>query len=447
LGARRPPSAATRVTLQTRAALLQADPALPSSVRRFLSAATNEETLVAANAYVDHYSHNRSVASARVLVSTAVVLRASAQEPVWFAGDASPTASEIAGRYGLRRIDFDRDVPSAWRPYYVRMIASALDDLRRVMPSYDPNGLTIRFVMSALPDSALAMHDPRGHTLLLPVMTGAGTIGHELAHDLDWQSARRLFPRGGGYATDRSMREDSRTLGASIRGLAAAHAVNGARGMTHSSDRPAEVFARGADWFISDALAQIGRSNGYLSVVEDQVLPGYASSTTDAPSLSAAASLMNGMAEMTAIPDSIDAGYLQRWQTVDRLDPAALQLRLRDAPVVSRRLPRTLGLSREMTTELTTASMCLLDRMRAGAPLDRLMAWTIDAKASGLLVRRARALPAADRPAWAHAMIGDPTWDPRAADEMTRRMTAAVLEGAGRARLIPLPPTPFAPAC
>jgi hypothetical protein len=278
-------------------------------------------------------------------------------------------------------------------------------------------------------------------------MTGAGTIGHELAHDLDWQSARRLFPRGGGYATDRSMREDSRTLGVSIRGLAAAHAVNGARGVTHSSDRPAEVFARGTDWFISDALAQIGRSNGYLSAVEDQVLTGYASSTTDAPSLSAAASLMNGIAEMTAIPDSIEAGYLRRWEAVDRLDPAALQVRLRDAPSVPRRLPRVLGLSPEMTIELTTASTCLLGRMRTGTPLDRLMAWTIDAKATGLLVRRARALAANDRPAWAHALIGDPTWDPHAADEMIRRTTTAVLEGAARARLIPLPPIPFTPAC
>jgi hypothetical protein len=39
--------------------------------------------------------------------------------------------------------------------------------------------------------------------------------------------------------------------------------------------RPAEVFARTVDWFVSVALAREGRVNGYLSAVQDEVLSGH----------------------------------------------------------------------------------------------------------------------------------------------------------------------------
>jgi hypothetical protein len=71
----------------------------------------------------------------------------------------------------------------------------------------------------------------------------------------------------------------------------------------------------------------------------------------------------------------------------------------------------------------------------------------IDAKANGMLIRRARSIPDVNRPAWAHALMGDLTWNPRAADDIRRRTTAGVLEGIGRAGLVNIPPLPFLPSC
>jgi len=41
--------------------------------------------------------------------------------------------------------------------------------------------------------------------------------------------------------------------------------------------RPAELLARGADWFLASALARQGRVNGALSAVQDSWIRGYAS--------------------------------------------------------------------------------------------------------------------------------------------------------------------------
>jgi hypothetical protein len=404
--------------------------------------------MAATIAYASRATRGRSVGAARVIVSAAVALRALAQEPVWFAGDPAPSAGDVSRRFGLRAITFDPDVPRAWRPYYVRMVASALDDLRRVMPSFEPTDLTIRIGMRPLADSALAIHDPRTHSLLLSAATAAGTITHELAHDLDWQSARRLFAKGGGYATDRALRENGGPLATSVRGLAAARAVGRTRPSAATGNRPAEVFARGTDWFVADALAQLGRSNGYLSAIEDQLIGGYAASAGDAASLRGAPALIKGLAEMTVIPDSIVNGYRSRWELLDQLDPAAVMLRLLEAPVVTRRSGRPpFGLAPATTVALATPNLCLLDQLRSGSPRDQLTAATIEARARGIVLWRARMTPPTQRPAWAHAALGDPLWNPRADDDMLRRTTASVLDGVGRAGFIAIPPAPFRPAC
>ena len=448
LGARRPPMAAATVILQTRGGVLQSDTTLSPSAKRFLSGATNEETLVAAFALATQFPGVRSGGAARVMVAAAVALRAVAQETAWFAGDPGPTAGEVAGRFALRQIEFDREVPTVWRSYYIRMIESALEDVTRVLPSYEPTGLTIRFVARSLPDSALAMHDPRTHTMFLPMATAAGAIAHELAHDLDWQSARRLFARGGGYASDRSQHENGGSLGNSIRGLAGAHSVNGFRVPSVPSSRPAEVFARSADWFIADGLAHLGRTNGYLSAIQDQLITGYAATPGDAASLSGASALLTGIAEMTAIPDSIGLGYLERWQSVDRLDPAAVMMRLREAPVLMRRPIRApFDMPSTTMTRLAMPSLCRLDRLYGGSPRDRMIALTIEAKARGMLLRRARYTSPSNRPPWAHAILREAPWNRTASDEMLRRTTAAVLDGAAREGLVPAPPPPFAPSC
>jgi hypothetical protein len=437
LGARLPPQPSVGLSVRSSAALLRNDPSLLPSVREYLVASTNEESFVAAYAIANRFSDRRSIAANRAALSVAVSTRVLAQEPVWFPGSPAPTAGEVVGRTGLRAIEFDREIPSAWRPYFVRMVASSIEDVQRVLPAYDPRGLTIHFVTRSLPDSALAMHDPRGHALILSIATATGALAHELAHDLDWQSARRLFARGGGYATDRSARENGGRLSQSVRGLSASRSTGAGR-TPNVSSRPAEVFARSVDWFVTFGLSSLGRSNGYLSTIQDPLLPGFAAGLNDAASLSAADALVGGLNEMTPVPDSIRLAYLDQWGDAAHLDPEVILARLRAAPIVRWRG----AFAAVDASGMSSSPSCVLERLADGTPRDRFIAEASIAKARGFLRRRAESISVADRPAWAHAALGDPTWSRSAYDDLLRRTIAGVIEGAGRAG-VGLAPAPF----
>lgn len=447
VSARQPPLAAMRVAVTGRVATLRADSALPRQAIPVVGAAANEEALVAAYAFADQLSEGRSASLRRLMVSAGVALRAHAQDKFW-ASDNAVNAGFVARRFGLKAITFEPAVPREWRTFYVRLIASGLEDFMRAVPRYNPAGLSFRVEMSALPDSALAMHDPRTHTIRLSALTPTGTLAHELAHDMDWQAARRLFTKTGGYATDRSIRDGSIKLATSVRGLTSARIAGRGRISPHGSTRPAEVFARSADWFVSDALAAVGRSNGYLSAIQDPLFAGFATAPSDAPALESASALVRTLGEMAQVPDSAGAGYLARWSSVEAMDPVAVILRAMDTPVISRRTPRIpFGFSASMMTDLATGGLCRVDAMRDGTPQERLVAMAIDARAKGIVIRRARYMPAAERPAWARAALGDPLVPAAAADEINRRTAASVAEGLARAGLMDFPPAPFRPLC
>ena len=448
LAPRQPPLAAMRVIVNGRVSTLRADSTLGQNAVAVIRSTANEESLVAAFGYADEMSDGQSPTLHRLMVSAGVALRAHAQDRVWFAGDVSPSTGSVIGRFGLRAITFDRDVPSGWRPFYSQMIASALEDFARVVPGYDPTGLAFHVEMRALPDSALAMHDPRTHTIRLAALTPSGTLAHELAHDVDWQAARRLFAKSGGYATDRSVRESGIRLASSVRGLTSARVAGRGRVSPRGSSRPAEVFARSVDWYVADALAAMGRSNGYLSAIGDPVLAGFATMPGDAPSLDAATALVRSLAEMTYVPDSLTAAYVRRWESLDRLDPSSIVLRAMDAPMITRRAARVpFGFSPAMMTDLATGPLCQVAAMRDGSPQERLLAMAIEARARGIVVRRARYTAVANRPAWARAILGDPLANPDATEDIIRRTIAGVAEGAAAAGLIDLPPAPFRPRC
>ena len=427
MGARLPPVPAITLVMKASGPLLRADSMLLPSVRSYLGAATNEEGFVSAFAIANRFSDRRSVGADRVALSAAVSLRILAQDPVWFPGTPAPAAGEIIGRFGLRSIEFDRDVPGAWRPYYIRLAASAIEDFQRVFPGYEPTGLSLKFVTRALSDSALAMHDPRTHALLLSIGTAPGALAHELAHDLDWQSARRLFPRGGGYATDRSAREMSGPLAASVRGLSLGRTSAGRP--TSGSSRPAEVFARSVDWFVVDGLSSMGRMNAGLSMIQDPLLAGFAAGLSDAASLTAADALLAGLTEMTSVSDSTRVRYVERWGDREGIDPLVIVARLRAAPMG--RSPRPL--SQLGGAPQLPPSSCMIDHLRRGSARDRLVALTVDARARGIILRRAASLPAGRRPPWAHAALGEPTWSRSQYDEMVNRTIDAVIDGASRA--------------
>lgn len=245
--------------------------------RVFVSRSRTEETLVA------EYSRLRALEPAvgeasLAVLTAAVAMRPYAHERPWFPGDYGPSPDDVRMRHGLASLTFDAAVAPGWRTYYARMFDEAVADLKLVFPRLDLTGLAVRFGPSPLRDQALALHDPRTRTVYFPVETSAGAMAHELAHDLDWQAARRRYGATASYRTDRSVRQFRDGLAAPIDRMSA-NASAARRRPTPSGSRPTEVFARNVDWMVAQALAQRGVMNGYLSAVQDEWLTGYASAT------------------------------------------------------------------------------------------------------------------------------------------------------------------------
>jgi hypothetical protein len=140
----------------------------------------NEESLVGEySLFLARDSGHVAQPSVAVLWA-AVSMRAYAQERVWFPGYGGPSVPDLKDRFGIAAVSFDADVPTTWRPYYLRMLGSALSDLQRVLPAFGVRGLGVHFGESPMRDAALAMHDPATRTIFLPVATSAGVIAHEL---------------------------------------------------------------------------------------------------------------------------------------------------------------------------------------------------------------------------------------------------------------------------
>ena len=274
---------------------------------RFLRYARTEESLAAEHALAvagERTHAGLALGTLRVLAA----LRPYAQEAVWLPGSGGPTARELQRKYGLAQVSFDADVPTVWRPYYLNMIDAAVADLQRVLPEIRTRGLGVHVGASPLGSAALAAHLPSTRTLFIPPATGAGTLAHELAHDLDWYAVRR-----GGYATDRAIREGQAELAAVLARLGAdSLAVPSPEHpeQAHYSRRPTEVFARSADWFVAATLARQGRANGYLSTVQDELLTGY--TTVPPPDVfgQAGEAIVELLEGMTHVPAEVRAGFL-----------------------------------------------------------------------------------------------------------------------------------------
>ena len=301
---------------------------------RFIAQARNEETLAAAYASIAEGEGGGSV-PALAMLSASVALRPLAQEAVWFPSLGGPSISQLRDRWGITSVSFDRTVPAEWRPYYLGLLATGIADLQRVMPALELRGVGFHFGESVMRDSALALHDPRTRTIYLPLATGGGTLAHEVAHDLDWQVARRTFGVRSGYSTDRAVREQRGRMARSLRGLTAATLIpplpeNGYR--PPHNRRPAEVFARNADWFVAVALARQGRMNGYLSAVQDELLTGYAGVLAPDVDGAAAGSLADLLDDMTFIPPPTRGWFLRQYGPGRDLGSFDLVRRVMSAP-------------------------------------------------------------------------------------------------------------------
>jgi hypothetical protein len=256
---------------------------------QFAENAWNEERLVAAAAVLRTVGAHQGQRLALIQLQAATFLRVWNQEDPWIPGDAGPNARDLEARFGFAAIRFDEEIPDAWRSYFLRMIGRSMADLQRVVPTISARGLTIH--VGEVPGGilALALHEPRTRTLYLPPRTGAGTLAHEIAHDLDWQLARRRYGARGGYATDMAVRDNrGDRIAAAMMELSASlvQPVSDSPLSPHAT-RPAEVFARGMDWLVAAILARDGRLGGYLTSFQDPVLTGYG--TTRGPDISGGA--------------------------------------------------------------------------------------------------------------------------------------------------------------
>jgi hypothetical protein len=395
---------------------------------------TNEETLAASYDAMVSLPDSVRLPASRSVLATAVALRAFAQQPAWFPGDSTITATDLASEFELGGITFARDVPKAWQPYYLGELETAFLDMQRVFPALSFAGLRVQFGSQPLPDSALAMHDPRTRTVELSIGSSAGTIAHELSHDLDWQTSRRMYAHGHGYSTDRAMEDHRGALAESVRGLGEARVVRGIIGGGPSAppvhDRPAELFARSVDWFVASSLALQGRSNGFLTAVQDPMLPGYAAGPPAALGSAGAQSLLGALAQMTYIPDSTRDAFEAEWSDAAFVDPTMMVRRVLDAPVswriVWQQLARSPIASPAVMLGMPPAEVCGVVDSPEAAARKRLLALAIDARASGVAIRRARYYPSSMRSEWSRSVLNTPPWRGDVGDSVVAALRVAV---------------------
>jgi hypothetical protein len=401
---------------------------------------TNEETLVAAYDADVSASDSAHRVAARLVLSDAVAMRAFAQQRPWLPGDSTITAAELAAEFELGSVTFGRDVPRAWRPYYLGELETAIVDMKRVFPALSFAGLNIQLGNQPLPDSALAMHDPRTRTLELSVSSSAGTIAHELSHDLDWQTARHMYVNGRGYSTDRAMADKHGALAASVRGLAEARVVRGPNGpsptggpsVSSNTDRPAELFARSVDWFVASSLALQGRSNGFLTAVQDPMLPGYAAGAPAAVGSAGTESLLGALEQMTFVPDSARDAFAARWSDAASIDPTLMVRRVLDAPVSWRVVWQQVGRTASVQADAAVLGgasapvLCPATSSPEAAARERLLALAIDARARGAAIRRARFFPSTMRTEWTRSVLDTPPWRTDAGESVVAALRVAV---------------------
>ena len=387
-------------------------------------------------------AHNGAIA--RATLAAAAGLRAYAQETPWFPGQPGPSTDELKKEFGFAEVKFTNDVPAAWRPYFRRMLASAVGDMRRVVPGARFDGLKVR-IETAPTTAPLAVHDPASRTLRLPAATAAGVLAHELAHDLDWQAARRLYSRRSGYSTDYAVRARQDQVAESVQGLTSARLIppteeNGYR--PPHDRRPAEVFARNFDWFVAVSLAREGRVNGYLTAVQDEVLTGYATVSAREADGRGAESLMRLLGTVTYVPAPVKDWFLENWGPTRTLRSIPLVRELMATPTTSTAIADITDDdaafdSPTVRTALASVALSRPDDVAAcdgrGAasserPQVALARLAADARARGTLRAAARRIPADQRPPWARSALGIAPWSPGLAEAAALKLRDGLLQ-------------------
>jgi hypothetical protein len=420
-GAQAIPAAPLTVTVQRYMSLVRAQ------ARRVdddaLARTRNAEMLVAVTR-LHHAARVERRAIGRMLLAAAVSMRSLAQERVW-GGDATddaPTAGQIVSAHALASITFDRDVPSAWRPYFLRTFADGITDLRRVLPEIQLEALHVRFRMDSPADSALAMHDPRTRTLHLPVYSAAGTLTHELAHDLDRQSALQdalvgyrsdIVARVGAKAVGRNASANDR-FAASLRALT--EELSELPNPRVSAERPAEIFATRVDWLVASSLAREGISSGFLSAVQDELLTGHVVHPHRLRSSGRSRSLLTALEGMTTVAPFVahdeepSAQTLLRWSLAGPVDRRVAGDIVR-AEALAWAPPR-----------LMAVGSCAHGSTRVS-----LIRMAAESRARGWLRLRARWTSDTARSAWARSVLRQIPWAEDVAEQRVAQLSDYIL--------------------
>lgn len=415
--------------------------------RRLIEQATTEEEFVARLTLLGRASPY-DVGPSVIRLTTAVAMRSLAQEPIWYPGFGGPPERELQERYGLASVTFGKDVDPEWRPYFRRLLDVGLRDLERVLPALQLDGLRIDFTGHGRPGSTLALHDPRARRLLLPPGTVAGTLAHEIAHDVDWQVALRRYRVRGDYATDRATRLGGDRLATRIRDLASASLVADGGRLVHAS-RPAELFARNMDWFVVVSLAAQGRSNGYLSSVQDELLTGYG--TVRPPDISGLAgqALISILDDVAPVYPETRNVFQRRYGAMRALTPWDLTRRVlepdADPPAVSH-ANGDFGMLTSMhrafrgIEEARDAALAAIDTWICSAPgasfhpeheaaRRRLVAEAAGARSRGLALRLAREYGGSSARLWmAQRLDGEPATMTGPSDSALVSVLAPIVE-------------------
>jgi hypothetical protein len=298
------------------------------SVEHLLKHARTEEALVAEYAALSSAAAPVREITALIATEASVAMRAYAQERVWFPGFLAPTDVDLKRTFGLRAVEFDADVPGPWRPYYRRMLGDALADLEVVLPGLDLQGAAFRIGATGRGGAALAIHDPRGRTIHLPPESGAGAIAHEVGHDLDWQVAHVRYRTRAAYGTEHALRAQrgDDAFATAVRRMPVPPDLpmrGGPEVQRRYAQRPPEIFARTFDGYVAAALAERGRSNGYLSAAQDEFLGGHGLALAPG-AREDAEPFMEMMMVVSPVPEPARREFLARWGA-DRV-PAAIEV-------------------------------------------------------------------------------------------------------------------------
>ncbi|MDQ3605824.1 MAG: hypothetical protein M3418_06525 [Gemmatimonadota bacterium] len=435
-----PPQGPVSATLAAhRAYLLPAGgvPHRAEARERFLDGAWNEERFVAEYAMLRHAAAGGPEAAV-VALAVSVGMRAYAQEAVWYPGLSAPSEDELRTRYGLTSVSFDGSVREAWRPYYLRMLDASLADMIRVFPTAGLEGVRVRFGELDRQD-ALATHSPRTRTVTLPARTGAGTLAHELAHDLDWQAAHLRYGTRTAYRTDRAALGARDHLAAALQQLAPEHPQGPAAITSSAFSRPTELFARNVDWYVAAALAREGRSNGYLSAVQDRVITGYAAAAPPDADGRAGEAIIRLLDEVAPVPHESRRWFLERYGSGRSPSAFALMEAILASPlpepgatgaVPGRPLFGARPLSRPLIADEAQCAPQGWERVLGSDPVRRDVAeLAFRARARGLALAQAGRLAGPAGREWMARQLQGRLWSPLPVDSATAHRVQPLLVG------------------